>query len=90
MSFCIFILCIDGCGKRAYDLQGKTLVLACLLFDFIIKLVLERNEFDQIIDAEPQHFRYERLSYEIHCTQRQSFSLRSLALIRGKEDDGYP
>ena len=63
------VICIDDRRKRADHLQQEVLVLPCLLFNFIIKLILQRNELDNVIHAQQEDFGYKRLSDKVHCSQ---------------------
>ena len=85
MTLGINVFCIDRSRETAYDLQEKRLILSRLLLDLKVELLLQRNEFDKVINAHEKDFRYERLPDKVHRAKREAFALSSLALIRGKE-----
>ena len=89
MAFCENVPGIDRSRDRHYDLNEQIFILMRFLLDFVVKSVLERNEFYQVIDSEQKHFRDKGFSDKVHCSEREPFALSTFAFVSGKEYHRY-
>ena len=87
MALCISVLCVDRVRERMHHMQRKSFNLGGLAHHLSVKVALQPDQIEQVPYTECQNLGNERLSDEIHRSERQSFMLGALTLVSCKEDD---